>query len=193
MRYSAAPALDAAYRLIAVLYEREDQPEQAMTIADALIELGEDRSWASVWWAYGAVHHDLSDSGYERALGLLAGVDGSPGARAAALMLRAEIESTRAIEQGISPDVRRQAELLSEAVDLAPDWPNLRIRLTRACLSVGDKQAARQHAQATLAHLEQQPTSGDPFDSALSGRTLDRTSAAEELDALGVLNGALSP
>src|SRR5215218_3324606 len=104
-----------------------------MAMADELLERGEDRSWASVWWGYGAVHHDLSDEAYDRALDLLCRVDRSADARAAALMLRAEIESAQAIEAGGSPDPQRQAELLSEAVALAPEWPSLRLRLAYPC------------------------------------------------------------
>lgn len=187
MRYNAVPALDQAYRLIAALYEVEDQPEHAMTIADALVAVGESRSWASVWWAYGAIHFDLSDEAYARALELLAKVDRPSEARAAALMLRAEIESTRAIEANRSPDERRQLELLSEALAHAPGWPNLRVRLARASLAMGDHAAARRHAEIAVERLDQADSPGDPFDSALSGIALDRGYVAQELGLLGLM------
>jgi tetratricopeptide (TPR) repeat protein len=186
MRYDSAPALEDVYQLIAALYEDEDQAEWAMIIADALVALGEDRSWASVWWAYGVIHHDLSDSSYKRALELLEKVDRSSESCAAALMLRAEIESTRAIERADSPEPRRQFELLSQAVDLAPDWPNLHLRMAHACVALGDEESARRHAWLALEQLDEQRVSKDPFDSALSGGLLDKSYVREELGALGL-------
>jgi len=188
MRYDTVQALDDVYRLIAALYKGEDQPERAMTIANALIALGEDRSWATVWWAYGAIHHDLSDESYQRALKLLEKVNRSSQARAAGLMLRAEIESTSAIEQGDSPEPQRQLTLLAEAVTLAPDWPNLHIRLAYACTAAGDYEGARHHASLALEQLEDgRPASEDPFERAISGRALDRSYVREELEALGLI------
>lgn len=192
MRYSDSPVLDEAYELIGTLYEIEFQvaanPERAMTIAAALAELGEDRSWASVWWAYGAIHHDLSDEAYERALEMLAKVDASDEARAAALMLRAEIKFTQTVQSEAEPDSREQVELLSEAASLASDWPNLRVRLARALHAAGEEGAARQHAEAAVALAERASPSEDPFDIAFTGTGLRSGWAAEELGALGLLS-----
>lgn len=190
MRYDDSTALDNAYQLIASLYAIEfqasDSAERAMTIASALGELGEDRSWASVWWAYGVIHHDLSDEGFERALDLLVRVDRSPEARAAALMLHAEIQLTQAVYRDAEPDQEEQVRLLSEAAALAPDWPNLRVRLARALLSAGDMNAAREHAEAavTLAGAER---SDDPFDIAITGMGLRPGWVSDELKSLGLV------
>jgi hypothetical protein len=93
-----------AYELIAVLYEQEFQEsrsaERAMTIAAALAELGEEQTWASVWWSHGAIHHDLSNGALAKALELLLAVTTAEAARAAALMLRAEIKLTQALDAG---------------------------------------------------------------------------------------------
>lgn len=186
MRYDAREDVNAAYELIAELFEVEDAHKRAMVISGALVELGEDRSWASVWWAYGAVHHDLSDQAYARALDLLARVDRSEDARAAALMLIAEIESTRAIGAGDSPDPRRQAELISDAVALAPQWPSLRLRLAYPLRELGQLDASRREAQAALNQLDRAAPTGDPFESAISGLTLDREYVAAEVKAFGV-------
>lgn len=190
MRYDDLPALDNAYQLIATLYAIEFQAsysaERAMTIASALGELGEDRSWASVWWAYGVIHHDLSDEGFERALDLLVRVDRSREARAAALMLHTEIQLTQAIYRDARPDQDEQVRLLAEAVALAPGWPNLRVRLARALLSAGDMESAREHAEAavTLARAER---SDDPFDIAITGKGLRPGWASDELKSLGLV------
>lgn len=190
MRYDDSTALDRAYHLIATLYAIEfqtsDSAERAMTIAAALGELGEDQSWASVWWAYGVIHHDLSDDGFKRALELLVRVNRSPEARAAALMLHAEIKFTQTIYRDAEPDQHEQIKLLGEAATLAPDWPNLRVRLARALLSAGDIQSARDHAEAavTLAGAER---SEDPFDTAITGTGLRLGWASDELNALGLL------
>lgn len=157
-----------------------------MTIADALVALGEDRSWASVWWAYGAIHHDLSNEAYERALDLLGRVDASDEARAAALMLRAEIEATAAYESQRPPDHRRQSELLTRAVELAPDWPNLHLRLAHASAASGDMEAAQHHGAIAACQFAESPTSDDPFDVALSGTGLDKSYVSSELRSLGV-------
>lgn len=184
MRYADSPALDAVYDLVATLYEVDDQPERAMTIAAALLEGGEERSWAAVWWAYGAIHHDLSDEAYARALELLPHVDAMPAARAAALMLQAEIEYTSAVEHGGDPDPARQVELLVEAVGLAPEWPSLHQRVARALHAAGDDERAREHARRAV---EARPPTGDPFESAISGESHDRGYVAEELASLGLL------
>jgi len=100
MRYSDVPAMDAVYALVAELAEPENpehaRPGEAMVIAYALVELGEDRSWASVWWAYGALHHEMSAEALDTALEFLDRVDHPAEARAAALMLRAEIKDAQA-------------------------------------------------------------------------------------------------
>lgn len=186
MTYDPRHDVNAAYELMATLFETDDAPERAMTIAAAMVELGEDRSWASVWWAYGAVHHDLSDEAYARALDLLARVDRSEEARAAALMLIAEIESTQAIDAGGSPDPRRQAELLSEAVALAPAWPSLRLRFAYPLRELGQIDASRREAQTALDQLDRAVTTGDPFESAITGASLDRAYVAGEVRAFGV-------
>jgi hypothetical protein len=184
MKYDDRPDIDSAYRLIASLYESDDDPGRAMTTAETLLERGEARSWASVWWAYGAVHHDLSDEAYAKALDLLAHVQRPDAARAAALMLRAEIESTQAIDAGGSPDARRQAELLSEAVALAPEWPSLRLRLAYPLRDLGQLNASREEACRALELLERAATTGDPFESAISGTALDLDYVAREVESL---------
>lgn len=186
MKYDERADINSAYDLIASLYENEDDPGRAMSIAEELLERGEDRSWASVWWAYGALHHDLSDEAYARALDFLARVDRPTEARAAALMLMAEIESTQAIEAGGSPDARRQAELLSVAVALAPSWPSLHLRLAYALRELGRVDESRSEARRALEQLERAGPSGDPFDTAISGTTLDRDYVASEVKSLGV-------
>lgn len=57
--------------------------DEAMIVAEALIGCGEARSWASVWWAYAALHCDMSDEALRKALDLLARVDRPSEARAA--------------------------------------------------------------------------------------------------------------
>jgi hypothetical protein len=189
VRYSAIPAVNAVYELVAVLFVVEFQDiksaERAMTVSWALAELGEDRSWASVWWAYGAVHHDLSDEAFERALTLLAKVDASPEARAAALMLWAEIRFTQTTYSDADVDRDEQVKVLTEAASLVPTWPSLRVRLARALTSVGDVQSARAHAKAAIALTAKEP-SGDPFDVAITGRGLRSGWADEELRSLGL-------
>jgi hypothetical protein len=190
MRYDASTSLNDAYELIATLYAIEfqasDSAVRAMTIAAALGELGEDRSWASVWWAYGIIHHDLSDEGFARAQELLARVDRFPEARAAALMLRAEITLTHAIYRDVEPDQDEQVRLLSEAAALAPNWPNLRVRLARALFSAGDIPAAQKHAQSAVA-LAEAERSDDAFDIAITGRGLRPGAVRDELKSLGLV------
>ena len=118
---------------------------------------------------------------------LLAKVEAPEQACAAALMLRAEIRFTQAIQSGDEPDQIEQAELLSEAVALAPDWPNLCARLARALHAAGDEQAARRHAMRAVALMEQAGPPEDPFDTAFTGTGLQSGWAAEELGALGLL------
>ncbi len=190
VRYTESPVLNEVYELLAVLFETEfEDPlsaERAMTIAAALGELGEDRSWASVWWAYGAVHHDLSDEALARALELLSKVVAPDSARAAALMLRAEIKFSQAVNAGDEPNPREQVELLSEASKLAPDWPSIRVRLARALHDANRNDLAREQAEAATAFVEPSP-SVDPFDTAISGRGLRPGWAHDELNALGLL------
>jgi tetratricopeptide (TPR) repeat protein len=190
MRYSDSTALEKAYELIATLYAIEfqasDSAERAMTISAALGELGEDRSWASVWWAYGVIHHDLSDEGFARALELLARVDRPAEARAAALMLRAEIKLTQAVYRDAEPDDDEQVTMLSEAAKLAPDWPNVRVRLARALCSAGEVESARAHAEAAVAFAGAE-RSDDPFDIAITGMGLRPGWASDELKVLGLL------
>jgi hypothetical protein len=193
VRYSDIPAFDAVYALVAQLSEPDDpgqaRLEEAMIIAAALVELGEDRSWASVWWAYGALHYELSDEALDRALELLARVDRPANARAAALMLRAEIKYTQAAYSRSDPSPIEQRALLDQAVSLAPEWPALRLRLARASKAAGDEPAARNHAAAALTLLASGHATPDPFDSAITGRNLDSTYVSQELEALGLQVG----
>lgn len=185
MKYDDRAEVDALYAQIASLYEHDDDPERAMRLAEELLERGEDRSWASVWWAYGAVHHDLSDEAYARALELLARIDRPDEARAAALMLIAEIESTQAIENGGSPDAARQASLLSAATAIAPAWPSLRLRLAYPLRDLGEIQRSRAEAMAALELLDRAEPTEDPVDSAITGLGLDRDYVASEVKAMG--------
>ena len=51
--------MDAVYNLLARLAEPEDPDEarldEVMIVAEAMLSCGQDRSWASVWWAYAAL------------------------------------------------------------------------------------------------------------------------------------------
>jgi tetratricopeptide (TPR) repeat protein len=191
MKYSSSAGLNAAYELIGRLYEIEfqdaDSAERAMTIAAALASLGEDRSWASVWWAYGALHHDLSDEALARALDLLAKVDEPDEARAAALMLSAEIKFRQAIHRDAEPNHRDQVELLAEAARLAPEWPNVRVRLARALLSAGEQEAARRQAEEAISVATRAEPSDDPFDTAITGTGLRPGWVGDELKAVGLI------
>ncbi len=191
MKYSERPALDHVYASLAEMLEPADpnraQPKLAMTIASALAELGEDRSWASVWWAYGAVRHDLSDSALEQAFQLLDRVERPKEARAAALMLRAQVRYSQAVYAEATPDASEQHALLQEAVELAPGWPELRVRLARACKTIGDELAAKEHAARAVELLAEVAPTDDPFDAAISGLSLDRAYVTKELEGLGLL------
>jgi hypothetical protein len=193
MRYSAEAPIDAIYNLLAHLAEPEDPDEarldEVMIIAEALVRCGQGQSWASVWWAYAALHYDMSDEALHKALGLLARVDTPGEARAAALMLQAEIKMTQATYMSADPSSREQRSLLEDAVSLAPEWPSLRLRLARACKSEGDESMAREHAARALALLRNSGPTEDPFDSAITGRNLDREYVDREVAALG-LTGA---
>lgn len=193
MRYSADGALNSVYTLIARLSEPSDPDDarldEAMTIADGLIACGEDRSWASVWWAYSAQHYEMSDEALGRALDLLARVERPAEARAAALMLRAEIKMTQAVYSQSDPSPSEQRAWLEEAASLAPDWPSLQLRLARACKSDGQESAALEHATRALSLLKEAVPSDDPFDSAITGRNLDRDYVQREVDAIGVSRG----
>jgi hypothetical protein len=188
MRYSPDASIDAVYRLLARLAAPEDPAEvrldEVMIVADALIACGHHRSWASVWWAYAAVHYDMSDEALERAWGLLAAVDAPTEARAAALMLQAEIKMTQAAYASADPAPAEQHALLEEAASLAPEWPSVRLRLARAAKSDGHDAKAREHASAALALLRQGGSTDDPFDSAISGRNLDQGYVEREVAAL---------
>lgn len=190
MRYSDDSAIDAVYALIAQLSEPDDpeqaRPDEAMLISAALIKLGEDRSWASVWWAYGALHHELSDEALERALDLLARVDRSDDARAAALMLQAAIKVAQAAYAESDPPAGEQRALLERAASLAPTWPSLQLRLARASKATGDELAARDHAAQAVTLLRSGERTSDPFDSAITGRNLDTTFVERELEALQI-------
>lgn len=191
MKYSERAALDHVYELLAEMLEPADpnraQPGPAMTIAAALVELGEDRSWASVWWAYGAIHHDLSDGALEQASQLLDRVERPQEARAAALMLQAQIRYSQAVYAESTPSAAEQCALLQEAVELAPGWPELRVRLARACQAIGDQPAAKEHGARAFALLADTGTTGDPFDDAISGLNLDRDYVTNELAGLGLV------
>ena len=185
MRYSEDAPINAVYVLLARLAEPNNpdktQLDAVMTVASALLGYGQDRSWASVWWAYGALHHDMSEESLERALDLLARVDTPNEARAAALMLQAEIKMTQAAYSSSDPSPAEQQSLLDDAVSRAPDWPSLRLRLARACRCNGNESAAREHAGRALALLRAADPSEDPFDSAISGRSLDRDYVEHEV------------
>lgn len=188
MIYSADTAIDAVYQLLARLAAPESPDDarldEVMIVADALIACGEDRSWASVWWAYAALHYDMSDEALERAAELLARVDRPSEARAAGLMLRAEIQMTQSAYASTSPSSAEQHLLLAEAVSLAPQWPSLRLRLARAAKSDGQEARAREHANAALALLRDSAPTDDAFDSAITGRNLDRAYLELEVAAL---------
>lgn len=182
MRYDNRPEIDAQYAEIAFLYDVREAPERAMALADQLVTDGEDRSWASVWWAYGAVHYDLRDEAYDRALELLARVDRSEEARAAALMLTAEIESTSATDHGRSPDPVRQVELLGAAIAIAPDWPSLRLRVAYPLRELGEIERAHQEAQKALDLIDcADVAEDDPYEHAITGRQISRAYAAQEV------------
>lgn len=191
MRYSPSSALNEVYDVIGQLYVTEfrdpKSSPRAMTIAAALRELGEHRSWASVWWAYGAIHFDLSDDAYATALRLLDKVDASAEAQAAALMLRAQIRFTQAVDHNIEPNDREQVELLGKAVERAPEWPLLRVRLARALQSVGEVSAARREALEALQLAAHARPSEDPFDVAFTGSGLRPGWARDELAELGLV------
>jgi hypothetical protein len=184
------PALDAVYALLAEMLEParpgDARMGEAMTIAAALAELGEDRSWASVWYAYGALHHDLSDEALERGRELLTRVERPAAARAAALMLLAEVEQQQATYAHEIASPARQRDLLAEAVALAPEWPMLHVRLARAYHDAGDDERARFHADETLSLLPAAQPRPEPFEDAISGRTLSREYITEELRELGL-------
>lgn len=190
MRYSPDPSLNAKYAHLATLAAPENPDEarldEVMTMAGALIGRGEDRSWASVWWAYAALHYDMSDEALERASDLLARVEMPAEARAAALMLQAEIKMTQAAYAAKDPMAEEQRSLLKEAVALAPDWPSLRLRLARAHKADGEASEASENARRALALLRESEPSDDPFDSAITGRNLERGYAERELAALEI-------
>jgi hypothetical protein len=184
VEYSERPPLEAVYKLLARLSAPWDPGEarldEAMVVADALIELGDARSWASVWWSYGALHHDLGNEALARGAELLSRVDRPDSARAAALMLLAEIRETQAIWGDEEDDHHEERALLERAVALAPEWPALHLRLARACRDVGDAGAAARHATRAL---ELHRPSTEPFD-ALTGHSLNRDYLVREVASL---------
>ncbi len=188
MRYAADDSIDAVYkhlaRLAAPLDPNDARLDESMVVADALLSLGQDRSWASVWWAYGALHHDLSDEALSRALDLLRCVDHPDEARAAALMLQAEVKGKQAAYGSMDSPPGEQRLLLEEAVKLAPTWPSLRLRLARACTADREEVASREHATQALALLPAKQPTDDPFDTAITGRNLDRDYVEREVAIL---------
>lgn len=193
MRYSENGTIDAAYALIADMIAPatldEAQPQSAMTVAAALMELGERDSWATVWWAYGALNHDLSDAALQSAMETLGDVVRPRLARAAALMLKAQTAYTLAIRSERPPATDEQRQLLEAAFELAPTWPELRVRLARACKESGDEAAAREHAARALEGLRIGPPA-DPFDAAISGWNLDPEYVRAEFEELGLISAA---
>lgn len=169
MIYDSREDIDRLYKQIADMFEIQDQPWEAMALSDALIDKGEEDSWASVWWAYGAIHTILSDEACERALDLLTKVDRSEPARAAALMLTAEIEFTSALQSGHELDPERQLQLLAQAVELAPRWPALRLRIADALRALGRNSEACRSATLAAEWIEQHRGNLDPYDTAITG------------------------
>jgi len=191
VRYSEVPALNATYKLIANLFEPSAgpaaaRPAEAITICLALVELGEDRSWASVWFAYGALHHDLSDEALNHALELLARVEGPADCKAAALMLDAEVRYSLAVYSETEPSHSDQVALMAKAVALVPTWPNLHIRLAREYLATGERERAINHAREAIRLLERRESGAKPFDS-ISGHSLSIDHVRSELSELGLL------
>jgi hypothetical protein len=188
MRYSPDDRFDRVYKLLARLAAPDDPDDarldEVMIVADAQIACGQDRSWASVLWAYAALHYDMSDEALERAAELLGRVTEPAEARAAALMLQAEVKMTQAAYASTDPSPAEQRLLLEEAVSLAPQWPALRLRLARAAKSEGQAAEAREHAAAALALLRDSGPTDDPFDSAITGRNLDPAYVEREVAAL---------
>jgi hypothetical protein len=191
MRYSLDPALDAEYARVAQLAEPQNpgdaRLDEVMAAADTLIARGEDRSWASVWWAYAALHYDMSDEALARAFDLLARVKTPSEARAAALMLQAEIRMTQAAYAGEDPSASEQQSLLEKAVGIVPDWPSLRLRLARANKANGQESQAADNARRALTLLRDSGPSDDPFDSAITGRNIDLDYLENEVAELGAL------
>lgn len=113
MKYSDDSAINAVYTS-SLSCPKPTIRSRLVWISDGdqrgAVELGEDRSWASVWWAYGALHHELSDGALAMALELLVRVDRSADARAAALMLQAAIKVAQAAyAESDSPPVELEA------------------------------------------------------------------------------------
>jgi Flp pilus assembly protein TadD len=130
------------------------------------------------------VNYDLSNEAYARALELVARVDRSDAARAAALMLTAEIEMKAAFWQDRPVDRARQVELLTRALELAPDWPDLHARLAYALVQVGRRDEARPHAGAALAGMCDDPLAADPFDQLITGVAFVRDVVASDMEEL---------
>jgi len=190
MRYSDNPPLDAVYDLLARLSAPRNPDEQrldeVMIVADALIASGQDRTWASVWWGYAALHYDMSDDALRRAAHLLRDVDGPREARAAALMLRAEIMMTQASYGLVSPSPSEERSLLEVAVSLEPTWLSLHMRLARALKTEGQDAKAHRHGAEVLALLNRFSSTQDPFDSAFTGRNYDHSYVKQEVTKLAL-------
>ncbi len=153
-----------------------------MRLSEELVEAGDGGTWASVWWAYGAIHYELTRESYDLALIRLAEVVDPGYAVAASLMLTAEIELTRAIESKEKVDNDRQVDLLAQARAFAPDWPSIHLRMAYPLREIG--KAAEAKAEIALAvQLLPNVPSQDPFDVCISGRGTDRNYVLAELDA----------
>ncbi|MFT4049169.1 MAG: hypothetical protein QM648_04940 [Solirubrobacterales bacterium] len=128
-------AKESTYLQIIRMYDVSDldNPSRAMKLAEELIARGETDTWASVWWAYGAIHYDLGDEALEAALGKLATVSEPVGARAAALLLTAEIESTIAIQFGGRPEAERQLSFLAQRRNMFGQFLIRSIKRARHC------------------------------------------------------------
>lgn len=167
--------IESTYALIARLFDIRDLDDSAhaMELATGLVECGERGTWADVWWAYGAIHHDLSDEALEAAHMRLGAVDHPEDAQAAALMLTAEIEATMDIQNGKSPDPVRQVDLLSRARDLQPDWPAVHLRLAYPLRELERADDAKREARAALNLARRPIDSPTPVDVFFAGFGLD--------------------
>lgn len=131
--------LETTYELIGRLYAVDDLDDSgaAMQLSRDLIERGNSNSWASVWWAYGALNFDLSDEAWDEALRLLSRVDHPPEAQGAAKMLTAAVEATISIYSGAAADPERQVALHKEALSFCPDWPKIHLLLGQYLRKMG--------------------------------------------------------
>ena len=189
MRYHENPRVDALLRLAGSEALRDTTAEglpNSLTITAALIELLEDRAWATIWWAYGALHHLLDDESLDRAQDLLKDVRGSAEARAASLIMRAATLHTLATHQGVDPDEVLQLRLLEEAVTVAPDWPAVHIMLAESHNSLGARTEAARHASRALELLaEPAGEELEPFEVAIARMGVATSFIREHLVDLG--------